>query len=1492
MIPVALEALGEARVSGVIADRDGAAIAGASAVLRQTFNGKFEREIPLTLGADGSFTATIANVTTDLRVEAAGYYSRTKTVIVGESEENAIDLGTITFTKLPENKITLEMYKTSAVSAGQEQTRVQLMNANGLTFTVYDQTQGKEIEDFTVQYPYIVIGDGAANGGDTLLITATDANGRMTADAAVVTLDAQRMGSGEIDFVENGSFTLAAQGATATVMIFTAEGKFVRSSAASANYTSDPLPAGEYSVVIIKKTDLLRSAAELSKLAEFGLAAGTDYALKNVSIENGVVTDLGSVAVPALNESKLYYTVADSTLFTAGNTAPTVGKYVVMRCEYKIDDKYSASNEKVTIEFPEGVEFVRNSLSLDGKINSYTVNGNKVEIITNKREGVIRFYAIAIESGKSDVNAYLSFKGGSGNIVQPIGTATVTAEALKISVPEKTGQKTITVTGAAPANSTVTVYDNDTAVGTTKSNMNGSWQLRFDLVKPYTYSYHDIYAKIENDNFSKPLYSDVQSMIYDKNYIELSKVTMINTAHPATSLNTCEFVTEFDFINPSSIVPSYNYWPQYPTFTFKVEFTGGDDTTLSDVYVVTTNSAGNKTYVPVYYDANTGVWLGTYEYTSYSVTPVKVNVTYNNSAISDIRLDEEGFKDYLESTGELLESVSDFLSNEVELKNEVITDDYIKYDVIYEGDLIGEYKIEFLDYFDVNLDFFETHSGYVEFDNDDGKKVYSANEQSDMSFIKYMVDETEQLYVKECLTYINTDANTRGHQKKRGWGNDVADFANFVGGVIPNLVAKATSIVINYGTDIVRYNRLIYSYISIIDSELKNLERLVNSRCSDGNYKLPESKRQEYLDQLKNLQGLRNQFLTGAILYANGYLGTAGILDVALDRVFSSGSEKLAQNVNCEKIYRSYQKINGKSGRGRLSNKAKDELSKWAVRKDVTFQTAGNITQSAVTGASSKILQNLFLTLNVPATLSRAQQNISDLINEQSRKVGLDYRDCDSPEDPPADPPSSDQDMHPIADPSGFVYEAVPSNRIEGVKVEAYVYDYEIDEFGMPAETKSNVLWNAEEYDQVNPLYTDAAGAYAWDVPFGQWFVKFSKEGYYDADSSGLPQNDADGYLPVPPPQTEVNVGMISKAAPTVKSVSAYNNSVRIEFSQYMKLDTVNASTITVKSGGKTISGTVSPLNAEYDYENVNRYASIFEFVPNEKLSGTATITVAGAVNYAGTAMEKSFSESAAVKVKPESIECDDEIGVAYTSGALISVDVLPAQGGAGRTITVSSSSPSIVGIANDTVELDENGHANIMVTGELPGQAQITITLDGTDLSASVTVTVAGVVSVADRCEKVTSSIDTGSVVEAGTKLELATATEGAEIYYTLDGSCPCTVDSTSRIKYTGPISIDEDSFIIAYAVKEGMEDSYTAGFMYTVEKTQEPQPRLGDVNGDGVITARDVVLVMKAALPGFKAPADYHPAAADMDANGEITARDVIAVMKAALAEVTAGK
>lgn len=125
----------------------------------------------------------------------------------------------------------------------------------------------------------------------------------------------------------------------------------------------------------------------------------------------------------------------------------------------------------------------------------------------------------------------------------------------------------------------------------------------------------------------------------------------------------------------------------------------------------------------------------------------------------------------------------------------------------------------------------------------------------------------------------------------------------------------------------------------------------------------------------------------------------------------------------------------------------------------------------------------------------------------------------------------------PKIDPSGYIYEAVPSNRLPGVTVTCYE---KVEKQTIYGETYDEIeLWDAADFDQVNPLITDAEGRYSWDVPEGWWQVKAEMDGYETTYSE---------WLPVPPPQLEVNLGMVSYAAPQITDVFAQPGNLDLSF--------------------------------------------------------------------------------------------------------------------------------------------------------------------------------------------------------------------------------------------------------------------------------------------------------------------------------------------------------
>lgn len=403
-------------------------------------------------------------------------------------------------------------------------------------------------------------------------------------------------------------------------------------------------------------------------------------------------------------------------------------------------------------------------------------------------------------------------------------------------------------------------------------------------------------------------------------------------------------------------------------------------------------------------------------------------------------------------------------------------------------------------------------------------------------------------------------------------------------------------------------------------------------------------------------------------------------------------------------------------------------------------------------------------------------------------------------------------------DPSGFVYEAVPENRVEGVQASIYYKETKEDMYGDPYE--EIVLWDAEEYAQKNPLFTDENGMYRWDVPQGLWQVKFEKDGYVTAYSE---------WLPVPPPQLDVNVAITQNKQPEVTEARAYEEGVEVQFDKYMDLSTLTTDNIYVTAAGEKLGGEIrmvdSALADEYaseDDADATRYASRIRFVPEEPLSATTgevRVTVSrNVLSYAGIPMTETFSQALDVEKEVQMIVADD-MKVLYGGEKELTVYALPYDAAVGRTLRIANSSDLIASVDITEAVLDDEGKAVVTVRGELPGSAQLSFTIDDVTATGACAVDVLTEIITA---EKPMASRASGSAVYRGTKIELTTESKDATIYFTTDGSCPCDENGTRR-KYTVPVVIDGDMRILAVtSVGNGNDDiSETAEFNYTLKRS-----------------------------------------------------------------------
>ncbi len=237
-----------------------------------------------------------------------------------------------------------------------------------------------------------------------------------------------------------------------------------------------------------------------------------------------------------------------------------------------------------------------------------------------------------------------------------------------------------------------------------------------------------------------------------------------------------------------------------------------------------------------------------------------------------------------------------------------------------------------------------------------------------------------------------------------------------------------------------------------------------------------------------------------------------------------------------------------------------------------------------------------------------------------------------------------------------------------------------------------------------------------------------------------------------------------------------------------------------------------------------------------------------------------------------ELIKVDTTVTMLYGDTRQLTVTVEPYYASMGKTLTVRTMSPMILSTDAETYTLDNNGQAVVTVHGDLPGIGSLLFGIDGYDLNAATLVNV--MMESQMIVAKPTASVLSGNEVEPGTAVYLHCATEGATIYYTLDGSCPC--DNTpARKVYDGtPIIINSTTTIKAMATAPDLYDSDVVTFVYRVAGGKK-----GDVNGDGEVNVADINACIDVILGGLVSSETR--TRADVNGDGEINVADINAII-----------
>ncbi len=390
-------------------------------------------------------------------------------------------------------------------------------------------------------------------------------------------------------------------------------------------------------------------------------------------------------------------------------------------------------------------------------------------------------------------------------------------------------------------------------------------------------------------------------------------------------------------------------------------------------------------------------------------------------------------------------------------------------------------------------------------------------------------------------------------------------------------------------------------------------------------------------------------------------------------------------------------------------------------------------------------------------------------------------------------------------DPSGFVYEAVADNRVENATATIYYKKTGEDEYGDLHDEA--VKWDAGEFRQENPLLTDAEGKYAWDVPQGLWQVKIEKEGYETVYSD---------WLPVPPPQLDINIPLVRNTLPTVQAARAYEDGVEVTFNEYMRPQSLTTDRIMLSQNGQALTCAIDEQNRSKAYGCDDAYVSRIKVKPSAPLTNGSKVllTVRRQVEaYNGLQMQKDFQQEFTVVREVYAIGTDSIVEVARGEERTITVHAFPAAAAQGMKLIAKSLIGTIATVTGEAT-FDANGEAHLVVTGKVGGQTALLLSLENSKVTAQSAILVEDPEMLPVYAP--TASHISGTYLMAGEAVTLSCDTKDATIWYTTDSTCPCDENGTRKV-YTAPITITQPTTIRAYAVK-GENVSRVVTFTYNI--------------------------------------------------------------------------
>ena len=750
-------------------------------------------------------------------------------------------------------------------------------------------------------------------------------------------------------------------------------------------------------------------------------------------------------------------------------------KYAIKKDKSSDDGKYV-----LHLNIPSTTKVFESKIRVNGQDVTATVSNGYLDIPVSEEVGKIKLMLMTENRELTNVRlfAQLSYQKDRKKVSENIGAINVNIPVLTLTANQVTSRSYSRISGVADPNDQVIAYLDDMVVGQVKIKKDGSYTFDVPLVTPVDNKEYTIKVKALSSDGRE--ISETITVHYEKNYPELVNFIMRHNGYT------------YNLKENQDKVPVISFRPG-GQFDFEVEYTNTEQ--IENIYLVSVRE-GIKKYVQLYYDENLKKYIyhGYFDEKNTSYVPGKLELQIINKEkrIPSILIELEGKKiDYLSSDFKEKYKIIDELNQDKfvtriinrETQKVVLTEE-ISIDILKElFDNIQNNSESQPKTSSVLVKEEENNLGFRSAEGTKGEPILNLfyallleeagniNLNQFFSPAKFTLDELYKIPELIFRKYagLSKDLSTVSDSVFDGivdkqLGNKAIkdEFAK-----VPGLEKIVNNIGVyqELGTFVLKW-----SMLELLEQLLENPKLVIQ-----GNYKY---------NALQTIKREKNNFINASTL-SIGVSLASNSKHVALGAlIYDFGAT----------FYNFIRGIGGK-------------LEKWERIPTVS-------------GLPESIYENIIDDLKIGApTLTnwkvktpsnntkeedigtKAYSNSFDVSNLFSVRYTTPHNNLSrfTTFNIPA--------FQFVVDPSGIVINNVSKKPVTGATITLYYQ----------GENGEEILWDAGEYSQFNPLLTTVNGEYAWDVPEGFWKVKVSKEGYESAESD---------WLPVPPPQTEVHFNL------------------------------------------------------------------------------------------------------------------------------------------------------------------------------------------------------------------------------------------------------------------------------------------------------------------------------------------------------------------------------